>query len=123
MGHRWASPTLIVLSFACFGILEGLNSGNGAAGGSLGLLHMRVIALLLFWWVSGDSRQRGASLSTPMIVCLAAFGFMAMPFYLAGARPRNLWYAWLLKGILVLALCLAAYIGFFQLASGAQHGV
>src|SRR5688572_23770459 len=81
MNARWASPALILASFLAFAVIDAAVSGNGAASQTLGLLHMVLLAFLLFWWASTDARQRQSELSTSMIVCLVVFGFLAVPFY------------------------------------------
>jgi EamA domain-containing membrane protein RarD len=123
MNPRWVSPLLIFASFAVIGALDGSTIGNFAAGTVLGLLHMIVVAVLLYWWASSDALQRQATLSTWMIVCLVAFGIVAMPFYLAGARPPGSWIRWFPKGAALLALCICAYLGTFEIASSTAYGI
>jgi len=118
MNPRWASPTLIALSFGVFGVLEGLTWGDRAAEFVLPVVHAVLLGLLLFWWASDDATQRGARLSTGTIVCIVVFGLLWVPFYLASTRPARAWFRWLSKGLLLLALCFGSYLGVLSLFDG-----
>ncbi|MDZ4316737.1 MAG: hypothetical protein U0989_18460 [Azonexus sp.] len=89
-----------------FGAVDGFTASNAAAGNVLFVVHWLLIAFLLFWWASADALQRQSELSTSMIVGLVVFGFLAVPFYLAGARPKGSWVRWLPKGLVLFAFCL-----------------
>lgn len=118
MNPRWASPALIALSFLVFGVLEGLTWGDRAAEFVLPVVHVVLLAFLLFWWASEDAFQRGTRLSTGTIVCIVVFGLMWVPFYLANTRPDRAWVRWLPKGLLLLALCFGSYLGVLSLFDG-----
>jgi hypothetical protein len=118
MNPRWASPALFVLSFGVFGVLDGLTLGERAAESVLTVIHVALMAFLLFWWASADAALRGARLSTAMTLCIVVFGVFSVPFYLARSRPAAAWARWLPKGLVVLALCVGSYVGLLSLFSG-----
>jgi hypothetical protein len=84
----------------------------------LRVVHVALLAFLLFWWASEDAFHRGTRLSTGTIVCIMVFGLIWGPFYLANTRPAHAWVRWLPKGLLLLALCFGSYLGVLSLFDG-----
>ena len=121
MGPRIASPLLIFASFLVFGALNGATATSEAAGYVLRVIHWVLVAFLLYWWVSADALQRQVQLSTSMIVCLVVFGFLALPFYLAGTRSEGSWVRWLPKGVVLAALCFSGHYFTFGAVESSAH--
>jgi hypothetical protein len=123
MRRHVASPALIVASFVVFGAVDGITASNEAAGGVLLVVHWVLVAFLLFWWASADALRRRSELSTSMITCLVVFGFLAMPFYLAGARPSGSWMRWLPKGLVLFSFCLGGQTLAFGVIQELSHAI
>jgi hypothetical protein len=122
-GHSTIAAAAVVVSFLVFGALEGLAAGNRPASFFLSVFHYVLIAAAFFAWASCDSSLNGRQLSGAMAVCLVLFGFLAVPFYLAGYRSEPHWFRWWVKGLAVLAACGVSFVFLFDLLAQSRSGI
>lgn len=100
--------TGLIASFALWGVFEALADNRFTKlGGTLSLVHVVLIAGLIFWWGALDAEARSSRLGAGWKVALVLFGIASMPLYLYTTRPNDRRWISIAKGFgLFVAACM-----------------